>query len=104
MSVSEQRTLRGRKSLLRPVNVGASRAAEQVGRDGEIELIDQIFLEESAEKCRSSFAGNRTHPIFAPELFQHPREIDRPRGAQVERRFLPEQSSDNAPACGRWKR
>ena len=104
MSVSEQRMLARKKFLAQAGQGWGIGAAEQVGRNREIELIDQILLEQGAEKCGSAFAGHRPNPVFTAQLLQHPREIDRSRVAQVERRFLPQQSFDSAPASGRWKR
>jgi len=45
MSVSEQRTLRGRNSLLSPVKVGAFAPPKRYGRNCQVELIDEIRFE-----------------------------------------------------------
>ena len=59
ISLSEQWTLAGRNSLLKPVSVGAFAPPNMIRRDREIELIDQIVLQQGAEKRRAAFAGDR---------------------------------------------
>src|SRR5437773_1587824 len=66
---------------------GRSRAAEEVGRDGEVELIDQIVFEQRAEKGGAAFAGDGANAVIAPQLLQHPGEVDRVGIAQVQRGF-----------------
>src|SRR5438067_4727920 len=69
---------------------GRSRAAEEVGRDGEVELIDQIVFEQGAEKSGASFAGDGANAVIAPQLLQHPGEIDRAGITQMQGGFLPQ--------------
>ena len=42
--------------------------SENIRRDGEIELIDQVFLEQRAEKGRAAFARDRSDSVFAAQL------------------------------------
>ena len=42
--------------------------SENIRRDGEIELIDQVFLEQRAEKGRAAFARDRSGSVFAAQL------------------------------------
>ena len=73
---------------------GRVRAAEQIGRDGEIELIDQALLEQRAEKRGAAFAGDRADFVFAAQRLQHLGKIDMSRFAQVQRRFFHQGRSD----------
>ena len=75
--VHERASDTAREEILAQAGEGGSiRATEHIRRDREIELVDQILLEECAEKCGPSFAGYRSNPVLASELFQHPGEID----------------------------
>ena len=64
------------------------RAAEQIRRDGEIQLIDQTLFEQRSKERGAAFASDRADFVLAVQFVQHLGEIDMLRVAQVERRFF----------------
>ena len=64
------------------------RAAEQIRRDGEIQLIDQALFEQRSKESGAAFASDRADFVFAAQFVQHFGEIDMLRVAQVQRRFF----------------
>lgn len=47
---------------------GSIRAAEENGRNCEIELIDEIALEQGAEERRAPFTSHEADTVFASQL------------------------------------
>ena len=63
-------------------------SAEHVGRNREIELIDQAPLQQSAKKRWSAFARESAHVIFSAQSFQHGSKIDLVGFSEMQSGFL----------------
>ncbi len=67
-----------------------ARAAEHVGGDGEIKLIDQIAFQQRSKQCRTAFARDRPDMVLAAQDSQHLCKIDFLRFSKMQDGFLSE--------------
>jgi len=86
----DQRTVdaRGQEFLAQTCQRRRFGSAEHVGRNREIELIDQAPLQQSAKKRWSAFARESAHVIFSAQSFQHGSKIDLVGFSEMQSGFL----------------